>query len=111
MLAGGAGAGPPGCRSPRERCRPAGLPQGSERSERAAARGAGRPGGTPGAPAPGNGADRLDSILAPRMNVHELAIATEGLDETAFLTRHAVPALVFLTETVRLEDTPAHDTV
>jgi hypothetical protein len=45
------------------------------------------------------------------MNVHELALATEGLDEAAFLERYKHSALVFLTETSRLEDTPAHDTV
>lgn len=45
------------------------------------------------------------------MNLHELALGSEGLDETEFLIRHATPALVFLTETTPLEDTPAHDTV
>src|SRR3954454_11773205 len=45
------------------------------------------------------------------MNVHELALDTEGLDEAKFLNRYKLPALVFLTETTRLEDTPAHDTV
>jgi hypothetical protein len=45
------------------------------------------------------------------MNVHELALATEGLDEAAFLARHTHAALVFLTEATRLDDTPAHDTV
>jgi len=45
------------------------------------------------------------------MNLHELALASDGLDEAEFLVRHARPALVFLTETTRLEDTPAHDTV
>ena len=45
------------------------------------------------------------------MNLHELMLACEGLDEAGFLERHVWPALVFLTETARLEDTPAHDTV
>ena len=45
------------------------------------------------------------------MNLHELTLASEGLDEAGYLERHAWPALVFLTETARLEDTPAHDTV
>jgi|SRR5579883_294906 len=45
------------------------------------------------------------------MNVHELALSVEGLDEAAFVARFPVPVLVFLTETARLDDTPAHDTV
>jgi hypothetical protein len=45
------------------------------------------------------------------MNVHELALASDSLDEASFTARHKVPALVFLTETTRLDDTPAHDTV
>ena len=45
------------------------------------------------------------------MNVHELALATDGLDEAAFLARYTHAALVFLTEATRLDDTPAHDTV
>ncbi len=45
------------------------------------------------------------------MNVHELALATEGLDEATYLTRFPQAAFVFLTEATRLDDTPAHDTV
>lgn len=45
------------------------------------------------------------------MNVHELTVAIEGLDEAAFLQRYKHSALVFLTETTRIDDTPAHDTL
>jgi hypothetical protein len=45
------------------------------------------------------------------MNLHELALASEGLERPEFVLRHSRPALVFLTETRRLDDTPVHDTV
>lgn len=45
------------------------------------------------------------------MNVHELALATDGIDQAAFLARFLHSSLLFLTETTRLDDTPAHDTV
>ena len=45
------------------------------------------------------------------MNLHELALASEGLERSEFVLRHPRPALIFLTETRRLDDTPVHDTV